>query len=75
MERSLVGTEVHPYAFVGQTFPEVYHVAHVGHGDDLFAIYCHAYAGNELVELIMEFVHPALVVAFARRQRIDFRGH
>ena len=71
VERGLVAAYVHVYAFVGKTLPEVYHVAHVSHRHRALLHHAALYGRNEFVEIVVQFVHPSLVVALLCRQWVN----
>ena len=73
VERCLVAAKVDTYTLVGQPLPEVHHVTHVCKGYHLLVVHRLAYAGDEFVKAVVQFVHPALVVTLPGRQGIDFR--
>ena len=75
VERRLVGTQVNVDVLLSQALPEVNHIAYVGHRDD--TLLCHSLldSGNQLVEVLVQLVHPALLVALAGSQGIDFGRH
>ena len=75
MERGLVGAEVHSDVFRSQSFPEVNHIALIGEGDGLLVPAGLADSRDELVKVIVKFVHPALVITLAGCERIDFGDH
>ena len=75
VERGLVAAQVDVDVLVGQALPEVYDVAHVGHRDDALLADGLADGGNQFVEVVVQLVHPSLVVALAGSQGIDFGRH
>ena len=75
MKGGLVGTEVHSDVFRSQSFPEVNHIALIGEGDGLLVPAGLADSRDELVKVIVKFIHPALVVTLAGCEGIDFGDH
>ncbi len=73
VERGLVGAEVNVHILIGEAFPEVHYVAYKGEGDNLFVYLCTADTGDEFGEVGVQFVHPALLIAFLCRLGVDFR--
>ena len=71
MKRGLVGAEVHVNILICESFPKVDHIAFVCERYDLLSFRCLAYARDELVEVGMDFVHPALLISLACCERID----
>ena len=70
MERSLVATYIYVYAFVGKSFPKVYHISYISHRYRALSLHALAYGRNQFVEIIMKLVYPTLVVAFLCSQWI-----
>ena len=75
VERGLVAAYIHVYALVGETFPQVDHVAHVSHRHRALLLHAALYGRYEFVEIVVQLVHPALVVAFLRSQRVYLSHH
>ena len=59
----------------GQALPQVHHIAHIGQGNHFLARYGLFDAGDEPVQVLMQFVHPALLVALLRCLGVDFGRH
>ena len=72
MEGGLVGAEVNIDVFVGEPFPEIDNIALVGEGNGFLVLAGLAYSWYQFVQVIVDFVHPALVIAFAGSEGIDF---
>ena len=75
VQRCLVATQINMDVFLGQSLPEVYDVSYVGHRHHSLLGNSLANGGNQLVEVGMQLVHPALLIALACRLRIDFGRH
>ncbi len=74
MERSLIRAKVHRNILAREPLPEIHDIAHVGQRDCLLAFHRLADARDNLVQILVQLIDPALVVALAGRQRIDFGG-
>ena len=75
MERRLVRTEVYAYVAVGQTLPQVNHIALIGQRHGLALGHGPAYALHELVEVGVHLVDPALGLALLHGLGVDFGHH
>ena len=75
VQRCLVATQINMDVFLGQSLPEVYDVSYVGHRHHSLLGNSLADGWNQLVEVGMQLVHPALLIALACRLRIDFGRH
>ena len=75
VQGGLVAAQVYPDAFVCQALPEVDYVADVCQGYYFFGGTGLGDAGQELVKVVVEFVHPALCMAFFCGQGVDFCGY
>ncbi len=75
MERGLVAAQVDVNVLFGQTLPQVNDVAHVCHRDDAPLADGLAHGRNQFVKVLVQFVHPSLLIAFARSLRIDLCRH
>ena len=73
VQRRLVGSEVHVNAFVSKSFPEIHHVAYIRKRYYFLVSHGFTYALHEFVQVFVQFIHPALLMTFAGRERIDFR--
>ena len=58
--------------FFCQTFPKVYHVAHVCHWNHSLLFDSLADCRNQLIKIFVQFVYPTLLMTLASSQRIDF---
>ena len=72
MERSLVRSNIHMNMLFRKPFPKVNDVAHVCQRDCFLSRHGLADPLQQLVQVVVEFIHPALVVTLAGSQRIDF---
>ena len=63
------------YLLVSKPFPKIYYVAFVCEGYDFLVCNSLADARNEFVEVGVDLVHPALLVAFACCKRIDLGAY
>ena len=70
MQRSLVGAKVHAYVLIGKPLPEVHDIAQVAQRNDFLFFHCPAYPRNQLIEILVDFIQPALVVALVYGHRI-----
>ena len=61
-------------AFVCEALPEVDDVADISQRDRFLVGNCLADARYQFVKVLVQFIHPALVVALARGQGIDLGG-
>ena len=75
MKRCLVGAKIDVDAFGRQSLPKVNYVAHVCERYGFFTFDGLADAGDELVQVIVQFIYPSLLVALAGGLRIDFRRY
>jgi len=72
VQRGLVGAEVDLDSFVGESLPEVDYVADVCEGNRFLVCDRLAYAGDQFVEGVVQFVDPALLMALACGLGVDF---
>ena len=56
---------------LGKSFPEIHYVALICDRNDFLVCNGLAYAWDELVQIIMDLIHPALAVSLVRCMRID----
>ena len=75
MERCLVGTEVHVYILLSKSFPKVNDVTEVCDRDNLLVLHSLADTWDEHIEVLVDLVNPALVVALVRSVRVDLRTY
>ena len=71
VERGLVAAQVDPDVLFGQSLPEVDHIAHISHRHHASLADCLSNGGNQLVEAVVQFVDPSLLIAFAGCLRVD----
>ena len=75
VQRRLVTTQVYMHILVGQAFPQINDIAHIGHRDGPLVGHSLADSGNQLVKIVVQFVDPTLVIALLCGQRVDLGGY
>ncbi len=74
VQGGLVAAQVHLYVMLGAIFPKVNHIALVGEGSgDLLGTRL-VHLLKQFVEILVNLIHPTLVVALLRGRRVDFGG-
>ena len=63
------------HSLVGESFPQVYHIAHVCHRHRTLLVDALSYGWYQFVEVVVQLVYPSLVVAFLGCQRIYLCHH
>ena len=63
------------HILVGQAFPQINDIAHIGHRDGPLVGHSLADSGNQLVKIVVQFVDPTLVIALLCGQRVDLGGY
>ena len=75
MKGSLVGTQFNRDVSFGQLFPEVNYIALVSHRNGFFSLPGLNHSCDEIVEVGIHFVDPALGMPFFNRPGIDLGNH
>ena len=75
VQRGLVGTQVDMDSLVSEPLPQVHDIADIGQGDDLLAGGGFADPCHQFVEVLVEFIDPALLETLAGGQGIDLRRY
>ena len=75
VQRSLITTQIYTDIFFYQTLPQVNDITHVCHRYRAFLSDSLADSGNQFVEVVMQLIHPSLLITFVSSQRIDLCHH
>ena len=75
VKRSLVRSEVHADVLVCKPFPQIDHIALICDGHHFLVIDGLSDSRDELVEVCVDLIHPALAVSLVGGVRIDFCTH
>ena len=75
VQGALVRTEVHLDIVLHNVFPHVHRVAEIGERPGHLFFPSLGHAGEQLVQILMDLIHPALLVTLAGRLRVDFGRH
>ena len=71
VQGGLVAAQIHVDMLGRQALPKVYDVAYIGQGNHFLGSYGFPDAGDKLVQIGMQFIHPALRVTFFGRLGIN----
>ena len=75
VQGGLVGTEVHMDVFLCKPLPEIDHIALICYRHDFLVCYRLADTRYEFVEVLVDLIHPSLVMSLVRCMRVYLRAY